>query len=161
MRSNLEGVVTDVTIGLAEGVWVGRENQLLHITGNQGAVIAGLVSERESSRLEIGAQASFVSETGAGSAINATLTDAGSPGGEGIEFGYLSSDHGGAIAVAHTAGGGRAQPVSGVLPVRFIAEGAVPLKAQRGTITANATPTSFIAQAFGRVVSVFLRESGF
>jgi hypothetical protein len=146
---------------LARGVWVGRENQLLHITGNQGAVIAGLVSERESSRLEIGAQASFISETGAGSAIDATLTDVGSPGGEGIEFGYLSSDHGGAIAVDHAAGGGRAQPVSGVLPVRFIAEGAVPLKAQRGTITANATPTSFIAQAFGRVVSVFLRESGF
>ncbi len=161
LRSNLKGVVTDVTPGLTEGDWVSRENQLLHIVARQHAVVAGLVSERESTRLDVGAKARFISENGIGFAIDATLTDTGLPGGEGIEFGYLSSDHGGAIAVAHASNGAKAQPVSGVLPVHFAAEGAAPMKAQRGTLTASATPTSFITQAFGRIVTVFLRESGF
>jgi putative peptide zinc metalloprotease protein len=161
VRSSLEGIVTDVTPGLDEGVWVGRENQLMHVTASQGAVVAGLVSERESGRLELGANASFIPENGIGAAVSAVLTEAGSPGGEGIEFNYLSSNHGGAIAVAPAAGGGRAIAVSGVLPVRFAVAGAAPAKAERGTLTARAEPTSLLAFAFGLLVSVFLRESGF
>jgi hypothetical protein len=98
----------------------------MHVAASQGAVVAGLVSERESGRLELGAEASFIPENGIGAAVSAVLTEAGSPGGEGIEFNYLSSNHGGAIAVAPAAGGGRAIAVSGVLPVRFAVAGAAP-----------------------------------
>lgn len=161
IRSQLNGIVTELAPGLAEGMWVGRENQLMHIVAQKDSVLAGLVSERESGRLQIGAKAAFVLETGVGNATYAILTDVGSPGGEGLEFNYLSSDHGGAVAVAHSSSGGKAQPISGVLPVHFLISGAAPPKAQRGTLTVEAAPTSFMALAFGRIVTVFLRESGF
>jgi putative peptide zinc metalloprotease protein len=161
VRSHLNGIVTDVAQGLSEGIWVGRDNQLMHIAAQTDAIIAGLVSERESGRLQSGAKAAFVAETGIGTIADATLTVIGAPGGEGIEFTYLSSDHGGAVAVAHASTGGKARPMSGVLPVRFTVNGSAPPKAQRGTLTVEAAPTSFIALAFGRIVTVFLRESGF
>jgi putative peptide zinc metalloprotease protein len=162
IRSSMDGIVTDVTSSLRVGVWVGRDNLLLHIRNSSGAVVAGLVNERESGRLDIGAPASFVAESGMGYAVDATLMDIGTPGGEGIEFNYLSSTYGGAIAVAPGAAkGGRTMAVSGVLPVHFLAQNAVPMMAQRGTLTVKAHPISFMALAFGRIVSVFLRESGF
>ena len=161
LRSKLNGIVTDLAPGLAEGMWVSRENQLMHIVAQEDAVVAGLVGERESGRLQIGAKAAFISETGVSNATFATLAGVGSPGGEGIEFNYLSSDHGGAVAVAHTSSGGKAQLISGALPVRFLVSGAAPPKAQRGTLTVEATPTSFMTLAIGRIVTVFLRESGF
>jgi putative peptide zinc metalloprotease protein len=161
VRAPFSGMVTEVTPGMGLGVWVGRDSLLMHIASPDGAVVAGLVSERETSRLKLGSQARFVAENGARSAIQATLVAAGSPGGEGIEMSYLSSLHGGAVAMAQVPGQGKAIAVSGVIPVRFSAEGAAPQWATRGTLTVVAQPTSFLSLAFGRVVSVFLRESGF
>lgn len=160
IHSSLDGVVTEVSQGLKNGVWVGRDSLLLHIAAENGAVVAGLVSERESGRLQLGDSGTFIPENGMGSPVAATLANIGSPGGEGAEFSYLSSDHGGAIATAPSRGG-KSMSVAGVLPVQFSVEGNAPPAAQRGTLTSHARPVSLLATAFGRIVSVFLRESGF
>jgi putative peptide zinc metalloprotease protein len=161
LRAPFDGLVSEVTQGLDTDVWVGRDSLLLHMTANNGAVVAGLVNERESARLKLGAEGRFVPEIGSGSAVDGILTLIGNPGGEGIEFRYLASTNGGAIAVAPAGAGSKPMPISGVLPVRFAVEGFAPPKAQRGTLTAAAQPTSFLGIIFGRVVLVFLRESGF
>jgi putative peptide zinc metalloprotease protein len=161
IRAPFSGLVTEVTQGLRAGTWVGREGLLLHLVASQGAVVAGLVSERESARLSLGSAGRFIAESGEGGGLNAELVAAGSPGGEGMEMSYLSSLHGGAIAMAPAQGQGKAMPMSGVLPVRFVAEGEAPAHAERGTLTVAARPVSFLSLAFGRLVSVMLRESGF
>jgi hypothetical protein len=134
---------------------------LLHLAAPDNAVVAGLVSERESARIALGNEARFVAENGAASPVLAILMATGSPGGEGVEMSYLSSLHGGAVAMAQMPGQGKAVPISGVLPLRFSAEGAAPKWATRGTLTVSAEPVSFLSQSFGRIVSVFMRESGF
>jgi hypothetical protein len=146
---------------LNAGAWVGRETLLLHQASASGAFVAGLVSERESLRLLSGCLGRFVAEDGEGHSLAAVLEGVGTPGGEGIALSYLSSQHGGAVATANVPGSSRPAPVSGVLPVRFLVEGAAPSRAVRGTLTASAAPTSFLSLAFGRIVTVFLRESGF
>jgi putative peptide zinc metalloprotease protein len=161
VRANISGRLAEINPDLQPGVWLGRDSFLFHIVQTQGAVVAGLVSERESGRLLIGSNAQFVPEDGYGAALKATLTDEGSPGSEGRELTYLSSTYGGAVAVEQGKAGGRPIPVSGVLPVKYHVDGLAPAVAQRGTLTAEAESTSFMAMAFGRLVSVFLRESGF
>lgn len=159
--ADFDGHISDVPQGLDAGVWVGRDTLLWHEASPSGAVVAGLVSERESLRLKNGSSAVFVSETGEGWAVPAILEGLGAPGGEGIALNYLSSLHGGAVAMANLPGSQRPIPISGVLPVRFLVEGNAPSHAVRGTLTAAATPSSFLSLAFGRLVTVFLRESGF
>jgi putative peptide zinc metalloprotease protein len=161
VRAPFSGTVTEVTPGLALGVWMGRDSLLLHLVAPDNAVVAGLVSERESARIALGNEARFVAESGAASPVLAILMATGSPGGEGVEMSYLSSLHGGAVAMAQMPGQGKAVPISGVLPLRFSAEGAAPKWATRGTLTVSAEPVSFLSQSFGRIVSVFMRESGF
>ena len=159
LRAPISGVVVDAIVGAVQGVWLGRDNLLMHVVAQQGAVFAGLANERDQARLHIGQQAVFVSENGDEAALEATLSEISAPGSEGIEYGYLSSLHGGAVAIAQE--GGRSVPVSGVLPIRFNADMPAPLRAVRGTLTVSAESTSFLALSFGRLVSVFLRESGF
>ncbi len=161
IRAPFSGNVTDVTAGLAPGVWVGQDSLLLHLVAPDSAVVAGLMSERESARISLGNEASFIAEGGDAAPVLAILMATGSPGGEGVELSYLSSLHGGAVAMAQMPGQAKAVPISGVLPLRFSAEGAAPKRATRGTLTVSAEPVSFLSQSFGRVVSVFLRESGF
>jgi hypothetical protein len=160
MRASMDGIITNISQGLYQGDWIGRDSLLMHISSTRGAVLAGLVSERDSGRLNINATGTFVAESGMGAAVEGRLASIGMPNGKGIEFTYLSSSNGGAIAIAPSANN-KQEPLSGVLPVRFVVDGLVPKFAIRGTLTAQAEPTSFLAIAFGRVVSVFLRESGF
>lgn len=159
LRAPISGIVGDVIVGAVEGVWLGRDTLVMHIVSPHGAVVAGLVNERDQARLRVGQAAVFISENGAEAAIEARLNEIGAPGSEGVENGYLSSLHGGAVAMATE--GGRPVPISGVLPVKFIADMPAPLRAERGTLTVAAESTSFLALGFGRLVSVFLRESGF
>lgn len=161
VRSPIAGRLTDVSDGLKQGLWLGRENLLFHVASTDESIVSGLVSELDSARLEVGSPGRFVAENGLGAARNARLFDIGVPGAEGRELTYLASTHGGAVAVVQTAG--RVQPslVNGVMPVRFSVAGTALDYVERGTLTVDATPTSFFALAFGRVVTVLLRESGF
>ena len=161
VRSPIAGRLTEVTDGLKHGLWLGRESLLFHVAETDQSVVSGLVSELDSARLEVGIRGRFIAENGLGAARAAQLDYIGVPGAEGREFSYLASTHGGAVAIVQMAG--RAQPstVNGVIPVRFSAFGAAPSFAERGTLIVEATPTSLMAIAFGRVVTVLLRESGF
>lgn len=161
IQAPFDGMVSEIAQGLGERSWVGRDSLLMHIVDPTSAVVAGLVSEREFSRLAVGNAAQFVAEDGIGVAVSAQLVATGSPGGEGIELNYLSSTHGGAVAMAPARGQGRPMPMAGVLPARFSTGVAAPQFATRGTLTVEALPVSFLMLAFGRIVSVFLRESGF
>ena len=159
VRAPISGRVGDLIVGAKPGVWLGRDSMLMHVVAPGEAVIAGLVNERDQARLQTGQVGVFISEDGAERAVHAVLSEVGSPGAEGVESSYLSSLHGGAVSMAQD--GGRVVPISGVLPVRFLAMMPAPNVAKRGTLTAKAEPTSLLALAFGRVFSVFLRESGF
>jgi putative peptide zinc metalloprotease protein len=161
VRANIAGRIAEINPDLQSGIWLGRDSLMFHIVKPQGAVVAGLVSERESGRLQLGSSAHFVAEAGEGAAVKGVLRETGLPGGEGRELTYLASSYGGAVAVEQGSAGRKPMPVSGVLPVKYEMEGMAPSVAVRGTLTAEAESTSLMAMAFGRLVSVFLRESGF
>jgi putative peptide zinc metalloprotease protein len=161
VRAPFDGMVSEVAAGLDRGMWVGRDSLLLHIVDPALAIVAGLANESDSARLQPGSAGRFVAESGGLASVGVKLVAIGSPGGEGVEMNYLSSLHGGPVAMAQVPGQGRAMPVSGILPLKFSAEGAAPQYATRGTLTVAAQPVSFLSLSFGRVVSVFLRESGF
>ncbi len=161
LRAPFAGVIAERMEGLAPGQFVGTEQMLLQLVAPDKAVITALVPERESGRIVAGAMARFVSEDGMGAAVVAEVLEMGSPGGEGIALSYLSSTHGGPVTMAPDRASGKEKPLQGQLPVRLATTVAAPPRALRGTAVVEAAPRSIAAFAFGRVVTVLLRESGF
>jgi hypothetical protein len=51
--------------------------------------------------------------------------------------------------------------LAGNLPLHIDVDGTAQIVALQGTVTIAAQPQSFLAMAFGRLVTVILRESGF
>ncbi len=156
-----DGVVTGAAHPVVAGRWVGRTDLLFHLASRDGAVITGLVADRFSTRLVAGAKARFVSEDGARRAVDGVLIDVGAPGAEGQALTYLAAPNGGPVAAAMSPDDHKLKPLSGQLPLRFAVAGMAPETALRGTATVEVTAQSFLAQAFGRLAIVFLRESGF
>jgi putative peptide zinc metalloprotease protein len=161
LRAPFDGVVAERKEGIAVSQWVAPEQMLFHLVSPGSAVINGFVAERESARLAAGAAARFVADDGASAAVTAHLTVVGNPGGAGPAVAYLSARHGGPILTAPDTGNGRDSPVQGYLPVILAADGRVPVQALRGQAVVEAAPQSLLGFAFGRVVTVVLRESGF
>ena len=93
--------------------------------------------------------------------VSGVLTEIGIPGGQGVAQLYLSSQYGGPLASAPDGGSNRGTLLAGQLPLRIEVEGIAPATALRGTATIAAEPQSLLAMAFGRLVTIFLRESGF
>ena len=56
---------------------------------------------------------------------------------------------------------GRDAPLQGQLPVYLAVEGTAPDWVERGRVLVEVEPQSVLGFAFGRVVTVLLRESGF
>lgn len=156
-----DGIVTGWHQELMAGQWVGKEDQVFHLVSADGAVMSGLVAERLVGRLQTGAQAYFVSEDGARRGVMGVLVEIGIPGGQGVAQTYLSAERGGPIAVAPEATGNSNKTLVGQLPLLVRVDDAAPATALRGTATIEAVPQSLLAMAFGRLVTVFLRESGF
>lgn len=156
-----DGIVTGWQQELSVGQWVGKEDMVFHLVSAEGAVMRGLVAERLVGRLQTGAQAYFVSEDGARRGVAGVLAEIGIPGGQGVAQTYLSAERGGPIAAAPEASGNSSKTLVGQLPLLVRVAGTAPTMALRGTATIDAAPQSLLAMAFGRLVTVFLRESGF
>lgn len=161
LRAPFAGVVTTRDVVLASGQWVGDGEMLLHLMAPDRAVISGMVPERESARLLAGADGRFVADSGMGTAIAARLVAIGNPGAEGQALIYLSSRHGGPITMTPDKATGRDAPLQGQLPVYLAVEGTAPDWVERGRVLVEVEPQSVLGFAFGRVVTVLLRESGF
>lgn len=161
IRAPFAGVVADRREAVAAGQWLSPDVPLLTVIDPGGAVINGFVAERESSRLTPGAAARFVSEDGLRRAVAARLQVVGHPGGAGPALAYLSAEQGGSIPTGPARSGSPGRPLQGHLPLLLRAEGKAPERALRGTAVVEAAPESLLGFALGRVVTVFLRESGF
>jgi hypothetical protein len=133
---------------------------LMHLAGDGQLIASGVLGDRDLERLSPAAQARFVGEDGAGAALQGQLVDIGVPGAQGPEMNYLSSLNGGAVAMEQGPAGS-STPMNGFLPVRFAMTGNLPVFASRGTLTVEAAGVSLFGQVFERMVSLFLRESGF
>ena len=124
-------------------------------------MISGLVAERFAGRVLVGSVARFVSEDGARSIVEGVVEEVGLLGGEGVALTYLSAQHGGPIAMGPSSSRQNMVALSGQLPLRIRVDGPAAEAVLRGTATVEAEPQSFLSMAFGRFVTVFLRESGF
>ena len=156
-----DGMVTGWHKELSVGQWMGKEDLLFHVVAENGAIMSGLVAERLVGRLQPGAAAWFVSEDGARAGVQGVLSEIGIPGGQGVALTYLASQNGGPVATEQDRAAPNGIAVSGQLPIMVKVAGVAPRTALRGTATIEAEPQSFLALAFGRIVTVFLRESGF
>jgi hypothetical protein len=132
----------------------------MHLAGDGQLIASGVLGDRDLERLSPAAPARFVGEDGAGVALQGQLVDIGVPGAQGPEMNYLSSLNGGAVAMEQGPAGS-STPMNGFLPVRFAMTGNLPVFASRGTLTVEAAGVSLFGQVFERMVSLFLRESGF
>jgi putative peptide zinc metalloprotease protein len=160
VKSPVSGVLTSLEDGLRPGAWIGASTLMAHVAAPEGAILAGLGAASDVPRLTRGAKAVFVAESGEGGSVPARLEDVSAPA-AGIAFVYLSSLQGGPVAMEPDPRGGPPIPVNGVLPLRFVAEGAAPTRAIRGTSLVDANPQSFFGVMAARVAYVLLRESGF
>ena len=74
---------------------------------------------------------------------------------------YLSLTNGGSIATSEDAASGQRTAEGGYLPLRAKLNADPPARVLRGTAIISAEPESLASMAFGRIVTVVMRESGF
>jgi putative peptide zinc metalloprotease protein len=160
VRSPIDGWVKDVPTSLAVAGFAGPEDMLAHVVGVEGFRAEGLADERDALRLGANAAGVFVPESGIGQAIDVQLSQVGTPAAQGVQYDYLASLAGGAVAMEKDSNN-KLRPLSSVLPVSFSVVAAEFPQVARGTITVEAKSVSVASLIAGRIVAVALRESGF
>lgn len=164
IRAKIDGVVSEVALGLRPDMWVNPELRLVHIVAvNAGFAAHGLISETDVDRLHIGNKGVYISENAGPVKLDVNVRRIGLANGGGRELVYLSSKNNGPIAMDHSVDGA-SRPASTVYPVLFSVEGGrMPswLHEQRGTIVVQARAQSAAGRFFRNAASVLLRETGF
>ena len=183
LKAETGGVVRNMMPGLRPGMWVNPERLLMRVVAEDRVRVAALAPETVVGRLEKGAAGRFVPDDPGAAAMPVRLVDIGVARRQGRDILYLSSVHGGPVAAERDPRDGTVHTRVGMFPLRLEppAEGrkdaadasaeasagggealAVPCTvACRGRVVVEARAESIAGRLARRVVSIFLRESGF
>ena len=165
LRAPKDGVVVDVPEHLQAGLWVRPELTLIRVLHGTARDARGYVTERNASRLRVGAQGRFIADDPAIAAMPVTLQEIDPHAAEQITPPTLSSLHGGQIAAAQDSGG-REVPLTAQHRIRFAASGLPPAfspgaplpKNLRGQVVVDAEPASLLSQARNQVWRLLMLE---
>ncbi len=186
LRAQISGVVGQAATGLRAGVWVSPELMLARIIAPQARKVAALAPETVIGRLEEGAEGTFVPDNPAAPSLKVRLVEIGAARQQGRDILYLSSVHGGPVEAERDPEQGEIHTRIGMFPLKLLPEevqreesrddheeqvgrraneerGAnMPCQqACRGYVVVRAAPESLAGRFARRLVSIFLRESGF
>ena len=187
LTAEVDGVVRTFMPGLRPGVWVSPETLLLRVVAPGRARIAALAPETVVGRLGEGADGRFVPDDPGAASLPVRLAEIGAARQQGRDILYLSSVHGGPVAAERDPRDGAVHTRVGMFPLRLVpANTTAAMKATgsesprmageddaardvalpctvacRGRVVVEARAESLAGRLARRVVSIFLRESGF
>ncbi len=184
LRATVNGEVRQVAEGLRPGVWLNPRLMLARIVAPGARKVAALAPETVIGRLREGARGTFVPEDPAAPALKVRLVEIGAARRQGRDILYLSSVHGGPVEAERDPLRREIRTRVGMFPLKL-----VPLRPQtderrtregaqakheatsgekipcfqvcRGRVVVQAAPESLAGRFTRRLVSIFLRESGF
>ena len=159
IRAPFAGTVRDIDPKLAKGQWTNHERPIVSVVAPQTFEATGYVDEDDLWRVEVGQDALFVPEDIQLSKQKGSLVEVARAGAQALEYPYLSSTYGGAIA-SETEEDGQIRPRSGYYLVRIAMNGKAPQHVARGTVHVTGKPESIAASAWRRILQVLVRESG-
>ncbi|MGE5503340.1 MAG: HlyD family efflux transporter periplasmic adaptor subunit, partial [Actinomycetota bacterium] len=129
------GTVRDLPVGLAPGLWVGREDRLAVVAGADWEAVA-YAAEADVGDLVVGASARFIPESPAMASVPLRLATIDPAAAHGLDAPWLASTQGGAIAAREPRPGGAPVPQDAVYRIVLHPVGAVdlPPQALRGRV---------------------------
>ena len=148
---------------LASGQWVGRDQLLAEIVGQDGVEVIGYVREQDRGRVEVGATGSFIPDDGAHKAVDVRVTAVEEMGTDRLPHRSLASTYGGPLKVRTTGSGDTLRLEEGVYRVRMKTEAAIPVPAWQlnGRASIEAPAESLAGRFLRYAAAVLIRESGF
>ncbi len=161
VRAPFAGVVSDLNEELSPGQWISRKQQLGYIKGQTGTIVHGYVSGDDRGRIDSGSVGWFIPDDTTQAKVKVVLNAVAVSGARQIEIAQLTSQFNGKLAVQRTSEN-RLVPVAAQYAViADVQDATVPLSQTRsGLLVLEGKPESFFAQAWRRILTVIVRESG-
>ncbi len=160
VRAPVAGVLRDVPSGLAPGLWINETVLLGRVVAPQRARLRGFVAGEELERIEAGAGGRFYPEDPTLSSLPLVVDRIETAGVQNIDTPYLSSSHGGAIAVREDRERG-AIPTDAQYRVAMTASAGAPDQVVRGTARIEAGRISPLQRLWRTAAGIAIKESGF
>lgn len=162
VRAPIGGRVMDFDASLQPGLWVDAANPLALLIDPHTARLDGFIDERDYGDVAVGASATFYPEDPTAPALTAHVSALADVNSRAVDLAYLASTNGGDIPVEADSRGNLI-PTRGIyrLSLTPSVQTPAPAMVQRGTVHIEGAPQSLASQAWNRVWSVLVRESGF
>lgn len=159
IKAEFDGTWTDVTRVLRPGSWVGKREALGVLVDAKSWVVDAYVGQREVSRIEIGALASFQPQ-GQVSRIKGHVLAIDSVRVRTLRHPMLEARYGGGFLTESEDG--RAVPAEALYRVRMrLASAPRAAKELRGSVSIDGKPQSLAWEAFRELSAIVVREGGF
>ncbi len=159
IKAPFAGTVRDVDPELAPGQWINNQRPIASVIAPDPLEATGYVDEDDLWRVDVGQDAVFIPEELLLNRHEGQLIEVAKAGAQTLEYPYLASVYGGAIA-SEKEQDGQIRPRSGYYLVRVALNGQAPHQVARGTVHVTGKPESIAASAWRRILQVLVRESG-
>ena len=163
IRAPASGVIVDLADSLHDNRWINETLPLAYIITPHTAVIRGMLSETELTRIHVAKKAVFIPDDPARGKINAWVKDIELANTRYLDIPYISSVYGGDIAV-QMDDDNNPVPENSVYQVRLIMDEQlknIPTSVIRGIVHIEGEARSFAKRIYDIGASVIIRESGF
>lgn len=160
VRAPFDGIVEEISPGIAPGRWVSRQEQLGYLSGGGGRVVRGFVAAADRTRLAVGGTGVFVPDDVTRPAVAVAVTDLAVSGLSEVTIPQLASKFGGKVAVHETADG-RLTPADPAYAFTARVEaGAAIGQTASGVSLLEGRPESLASRVWRQVLRVLVREAG-
>jgi putative peptide zinc metalloprotease protein len=168
IRAPMDGIIVQMDHALQPGRWVSINDRLLIVSDPRTARLTAYVAESDRRRIAPGTAGKFYPSTGLPSHIPVETVSIGRLPASDITNQLVLSTNGGSLPVRQvyaSAGSENIHPDGNWFQVDLVPQGGdIPEQfpsTLQGTVILDGEGYSLIASAMRRIVSVFLRESGF
>ncbi len=162
LRSPVDGLVTDLSRGLAPARWINQSLALARVVKPDLPEVIALVPEVSISRVAVGQHGEFIPDDLQAPIVRVRVVEVAAANAETLELPYLASQFGGDVSVRSNSDG-QLVPEASVYQVKLEPLGGAPSVNQvtRGIVNLEASPRSYAARLYESVLSVLIRETGF
>ncbi len=152
------GVLRDVDLDMQAGEWIDDTTVIGRIVTDGNVEANGYLGDDDVRRVAPGAAVTFVPEDPLMRRLTGRVIEVVETGARTIEWPYLASAYGGAIAVDRN-GDDELRPRSGLHLVRVALDGGRVERVLRGTLHLAAERESLLTAMWRRVLQILVRES--
>ncbi len=157
--SPMDGIVRDVDVDLMAGEWIDPVSPVTRIVARGAPIARGYLDEDLLFRIGVGSAATFIPEDPLLPSLSGAVEQVVHTGARTIEWRYLSSVYGGAVASDATPRGDL-QPRSGKHLVSVKLDAPEIAQVMRGTLHIAGKKESFATSVWRQILRVLVREAG-